>query len=107
MAPRLCRPLLFPLTPPASYYLLHGTSSSFDVEEAAMASSMFFHDGLRVVRRGPGDDGARGPPLQGGGGGRGGGRGRVSEQMSIAASTTNSMSEAEPCARVQPRRVSK
>jgi hypothetical protein len=72
-----------------------------------MASLMFFHDGLGVVRRGPSDGGARGPPPQGGGGGRGGGRTRVSKKTSVAASTTDSMSEAEPRVRVRPRLVSK
>jgi hypothetical protein len=99
MAPRLRHPLLFPPTPPSSYYLLHGTSNSLDVEEAAMASSVFFHNGLGVVRRGPGD-GARGPPPQGGGGGLGDGRGWVSEQTSVTASTTDSTTvsvEADEC----------
>jgi hypothetical protein len=64
-----------------------------------MASSVFFHNGLGVVRRGPGD-GARGPPPQGGGGGRGDGRGWVSEQTSVTASTTDSTTvsvEADEC----------
>jgi hypothetical protein len=79
MAPHQRHPLLFHPTPPATYYLLHGTSSSFDVEEVAMASLVFFCNGLRVMRRGLGDGGARGPPQQGGGGERGGGRERVLE----------------------------